>query len=39
MKKEILKCEFCNKIMTQKEHNFCDICEKCRNPYQFGFDE
>jgi hypothetical protein len=32
MKKEILKCEFCNKIMTQKEHNFCDICEDCRDP-------
>ena len=27
---EDLKCEFCNIIMTEEEHNFCDICGECR---------
>ena len=27
---EDLKCEFCNRIMTEEEHNFCDICGECR---------
>jgi len=30
MKMEDFKCEFCNKIMTQEEHNWCDICDDCR---------
>jgi len=25
-----LKCEFCNRIMTEEEHDFCDICGECR---------
>ena len=30
MKKEIYKCECCNKEMTEEDHNFCDICDDCR---------
>tara|TARA_R110002110_G_scaffold6280_2_gene31537 strand:+ start:827 stop:943 length:117 start_codon:yes stop_codon:yes gene_type:complete len=31
MEQEILKCEFCNKTMTQEDHEFCDICGDCRD--------
>ena len=24
------KCEICSKNMTKEEHNFCDICDDCR---------
>ena len=24
------RCEFCDKEMTEEDHNFCDICGKCR---------
>ena len=24
------KCEFCDKNMTEEDHNFCDICGECR---------
>jgi len=24
------KCEFCDKEMTEEDHNFCDICDNCR---------
>ena len=27
---EVLKCEFCKRIMNEEEHNFCDICGECR---------
>ena len=27
--KSINKCEFCNKEMTEEDHNFCDICVVC----------
>ena len=23
-------CEFCDKAMTEEDHNFCDICDECR---------
>jgi len=23
-------CEFCDKAMTEEDHNFCDICDDCR---------
>lgn len=31
MEQETLKCEFCNKAMTQEDHEFCDICGNCRD--------
>jgi rRNA maturation endonuclease Nob1 len=27
---EDLTCEFCDRIMTEEEHDFCDICGECR---------
>ena len=27
-------CEMCNKIMTQEDHDFCDLCDDCR-PEEF----
>ena len=27
---EKLKCEWCDKPMTEEDHNFCDICDECR---------
>jgi rRNA maturation endonuclease Nob1 len=27
---EKYKCEMCNKNMTEENHNFCDICDDCR---------
>ena len=27
---ETLNCQFCDRIMTEEEHNFCDICGECR---------
>ena len=30
MNKEELKCEWCDKTMTEEDHNFCDICDECR---------
>ena len=27
---EEYKCEFCDKNMTEEEHNFSDICGECR---------
>ena len=29
-----LVCEMCNKIMTQEDHDFCDLCDDCR-PEEF----
>ena len=29
MNKEELKCEWCDKTMTEEEHHFCDICGDC----------
>jgi len=29
MNKEELKCEWCDKTMTEEEHHFCDICSDC----------
>ena len=26
---EELKCEMCEKTMTEKDHDFCDICPEC----------
>jgi len=26
-----LKCEFCDKTMTEEEHEFCDICPNCKD--------
>ena len=28
---EEYKCEFCNRQMTEEDHNFCDICDDCRD--------
>ena len=25
------KCEMCDALMTEEEHDFCDICEDCRD--------
>ena len=38
MKEKTLKCEFCNKMVTQKDREFCNICKDYKNPYQYGFD-
>ena len=27
---EEYKCEFCDKNMTEEDHDFCDICGECR---------
>ena len=27
---EELNCEFCGKEMKEEDHNFCDICDECR---------
>ena len=27
---EEYKCEMCDKIITEEEHDFCDICGECR---------
>ena len=24
-------CEVCSTSMTEEDHNFCDICDKCRD--------
>lgn len=26
-----MSCEVCEKVMTEKEHHFCDICPDCRD--------
>lgn len=26
-----MKCEFCNKEVSQEEYDFCDICPECRD--------
>ena len=26
---EELKCEMCEKTMTEQDHDFCDICPEC----------
>ena len=26
---EELKCEMCEKQMTEEDHNYCDICPEC----------
>ena len=26
-------CEFCKKTMSQKDHDFCDICPDCFDNY------
>tara|TARA_Y100000385_G_C12643165_1_gene446290 strand:+ start:193 stop:303 length:111 start_codon:yes stop_codon:yes gene_type:complete len=30
MNKDELKCEWCERTMTEEDHNFCDICGDCR---------
>jgi hypothetical protein len=27
---EEYNCEWCEVIMTEEDHNFCDICDECR---------
>jgi len=34
VKKQLYHCEMCNKIMTQEDHDFCDLCDDCR-PEEF----
>ena len=29
-------CEICEKHMTKEDHDFCDICDKCRDEIEFG---
>ena len=36
--KEEYKCEFCNRQMTEEEHDFCDICGECRD-YDYENEE
>lgn len=31
--KEEYNCEFCDKPMTEEDHDFCDICGDCRDEY------
>jgi rubrerythrin len=26
-------CEICGKSMTEEDHNFCDICDECREEF------
>lgn len=26
-------CEFCDKAMEEEDHNFCDICDECRDEH------
>ena len=26
-----LRCEWCEKAMSEEDHNFCDICDDCRD--------
>jgi len=28
-----LVCEFCDKAMTEEDHDFCDICPECMEKY------
>jgi rRNA maturation endonuclease Nob1 len=35
---EETKCEFCNRQMTEEEHDFCDICGECRD-YDYENEE
>ena len=32
-----LVCEFCDRVMTEEEHDFCDICPDCRDEHPDGF--
>lgn len=32
-KDDELNCEFCDKQMTEEDHNFCDICGDCRDEH------
>ena len=27
--KEEYRCEMCDKIITEEEHDFCDVCGEC----------
>ena len=29
-KTELPKCNWCERPMTEEEHDFCDICDECR---------
>jgi len=31
-------CEFCDKAMTEEDHNFCDICDECREEGSHSLD-
>lgn len=33
MNKEEPICQFCDRIMTEEEHDFCDICGECMEKY------
>ena len=33
MNKNNLICEFCDRVMTEEEHDFCDICGECMEKY------
>ena len=26
-------CEFCDKAMEEEDHDFCDICDECRDEH------
>ena len=30
---DLYYCEMCSEFMTEEHHNFCDICDKCRDEY------
>jgi len=29
-------CEVCSTSMTEEDHNFCDICDECREDIENG---
>ena len=33
-KMEDLQCQFCEKTMTEEAHDFCDICDECREEHE-----
>ena len=30
MNEDSLECSWCEREMTEEEHDFCDICDECR---------
>ena len=30
---DLYYCEMCSEFMTEEHHDFCDICDKCREDF------